>query len=624
VRAFYLQVMNSGYSKFLKDKYINQITKEVVVNGERGKIIDSRGEYLAMSLKTDSIYANPSMIEDKYYTAKILANLLGLNHSEVLKKLKSSKKFVWIDRKVSKNVSDKIRSLKIKGISFIEEYKRHYPYGVLASNLLGFCNVDEKGIEGLEYSYENFLKSKSEKIAIYKDASQHSTTVLNREIYKKSSGGDIKLTIDSNMQSIIEKEVKMWVDKYNAKKAAAVVIEPDSGRVLSMVSYPTFNPNSYKEFSKINYKNLPVSYNFEPGSTIKPVIASWVSDKKLLNLTRVYYCGDGYMKYKTIEVHDAHKFKSLNVGQIVIHSSNIGMVKIASEVGPENIYKMLRDFGFGELTNINISGENVGILPEASKFSPVTHVTMAFGQGIAVTPLQMVVAYAAIINGGYLLKPYIVDEITNNEGEIIKKYGKEVKRKVLTDNSSKIFKNILTDAVNIGTGRKAKISYISVGGKTGTAQIPKKDGSGYESSEYISSFIGFFPSDDPKCLMFMMIERPKGQYYASEVVCPIFKKVSEEIMPFFDINSNDKKSVAASPVLKPKVATGKQGDGVPDLYGLTKVEVLALLKDKKLKNLKFIGSGFVEKQSLKPGENINSNDNLVVYFSNSEKKSESQ
>ena len=615
VRAAYLQVSNSKYSNFLKDKYKNQITKIIKIKGARGKIIDSNDEVLAISNKTESVYVNPKLTSDKKKVAKILAEILDINYYKTYRKINNNKRFVWIKRKVSKSVTEKIKKLKLDGIYFLEEYKRYYPYNSLAANLIGFCDVDDKGVEGIEYEYNSVLKGKDIKVAIYRDASQHSTTVLNKGIYKKPDGKNVKLTINADMQGIVEKEVEDWVKKFQGKKAAAIVMNPQTGEILSMVSYPTYNPNEHKKYPVENYRNIALNYNFEPGSTVKPLIVGWGLSRKLIKLNWIFNCGKGFYRFKTLNVHDHAALGWLDVRGIVVHSSNIGMVRISERLGKHNIYKLYRDYGFGDITGINLSGESKGILPKIKNFSAITHATMAFGQGVAVTPLQLITAYSALINGGYLLKPYVVKEVLGTDNKIVEKFSRVVRRRVLDETSSKRIRKVLKQVVEKGTGRRAAIKYMSIGGKTGTAQIPSEKTRGYSKGEYISSFIGFFPADNPKCLILMIIEKPKKKYYASEVVCPEFKLIAEKIMPFFNLKNNIK--VAGKKEFdhkKNKLSKITVKSGVPNLMGLTKTEVLNILKKKNIKNFKLVGNGFVNNQNLKPGTRLNNKDELIIYF----------
>ncbi len=592
-RAVYLQVSNSNYSNFLKKKYKRQISKTIVIKGERGNITDSRGNILAITNKVESIYVNPSKLKEKDKIAKVFSALLNIKKNKILKKLNSKKDFVWIARKVAKEKTEKIKKFKFSGVHFLKEFKRFYPYNSVAANVLGFCNIDGVGVEGLEYKYDKYLKGKNIKTKIYRDGSQNYTSVFDRDILNSSKGDNIRLTIDFDIQSIVEKELLQWVKAFSATRAAVVAMEPKSGKIFAMASYPTFNPNFYYKFPKTFYRNLPVSYNFEPGSTVKPLIVAWALSKKIIDLDWMYNCGNGYYRYKTLNVHDHIGMRWKSVSGIIVHSSNIGMVRLADYIGKTNIYNVYKDFGFGSFTGINVSGENQGILPRLKRFSSITHATMAYGQGVAVTPIQLITAYSALINGGYLLKPFVVESITDNKGKTLKQFNRVVLKKVIDENVSERMKKVLVDVVDKGTGRKTKLSYVKIGGKTGTAQIASSSGRGYLKGEYVSSFIGFFPDDNPKCLVLMIMEKPKGKYYASDVVCPYFKKVAEEIMPHLGIKS------------KIKTVSVKLGHktGKNSYRGLTKFEVLEILKRKNIKNFRFVGAGFLDKK-VKKGKTI--------------------
>ncbi len=599
-KAAYMQVLNSDYSRFLKNRYKKQILKILTIYGERGKILDRNNEILALSNKTESIYIKPKKFKkDKI---KVLSQLLDIPEKIILKKALSKKNFVWLKRKVSKDVSSQVRKLHLKGIGFLEEYRRFYPYNEIASNLIGFCNIDNIGASGIEYKYNDDLKGKKVKISILVDARNRPTSVIFKKDYERAKGNSVKLTIDMGIQSIIESEIELWVKNYQAERAAAIIMNPETGKIIAMASYPNFNPNFYYKYPSANFKNLAVSLNYEPGSTVKPLVISWALNKRMISLDWEYDIFNGYYRFKRLmDVHDHGLRGILNIRQILIHSSNIGMVQIADYLGKDVIYRIFKDFGFGEYTGIELPGEEKGIVRPLNKFSAVTHATMAFGQGIAVTPIQLITAYASIINGGFLLRPFVVDEIISPAGKVLLKNKRLVKKRIISEKVSREIKKILVEVVQKGTGRKTRINYIQIGGKTGTAQIPDPHGRGYLKGKYISSFIGFFPEKNPKCLMLLIIEKPKHQYYASEVVCPIFKKISEEIIPLFGIESV-RRFVQQENVKKSKHVKVYSKSYI----GLSKREVLNILEKKKIKKFKFVGSGFVK--------NVKKDKNEIIFY----------
>ncbi len=588
LRAAYMQVLNSNYSQFLKKRYEHQILKTLVIDGERGKIFDRNNDVLAVSNKTDSIYLEQKKFDKS--KIKVLCQLLDISENGLKQKMLKDDNFVWVKRKVPKNIASKIKKLHISGVGFLEEYRRFYPYNEIASNLIGFCNIDNKGAAGIEYRYDRDLKGKKVKIPIYVDARNRPTSVIFKKDYDSAKGNSVKLTIDIGIQSILENEIKLWVKNFDAKRAAAIIMSPVSGKIVAMASYPNFNPNFYYRYPAKNYKNLAISLNYEPGSTVKPLIISWALNKRMIDLNWEYDIFNGYYRFKRlIDIHDHDLRGVLNIREILIHSSNIGMVQIADYLGKKTIYEIFKDYGFGDYTGIGLPGEEKGILKPLNRFSAVTHATMAFGQGVAVTPIQLITAYASLINGGFLLKPYVVEEVLSPEGKVIFENKRVVKRRVISERVSDTIKKILVDVVNKGTGRKTRIKYIKIGGKTGTAQIANPNGKGYLKGSYISSFIGFFPEKNPKCLMLLIIEKPKHKYYASEVVCPIFKKISEEIIPLFGIRSIEKFVQQ-----KEKRKNLKRLKAQNSFKGLSKLEVLKVLEKKGVKNFQFIGNGFVK------------------------------
>ncbi len=596
-RSLYLQIYNKN---FLTKRLRIQCTKYIKIKGARGKILDKNNDILAMSIKGYSVWANPLQINSKErdHVVKALTNYLGLNEKEIKKKLAKKAYFVWIKRKISFGEYEKLKKLKLSGIHFIEEYKRIYPNKKLASNILGFCNIDGVGIEGVEYKYDSYLAGKEKKIKIIKDAKNNIVSGFDPDEQEKFNGDNVYLTIDRKLQSIVEATLKSWVNKYNAEKGVIIVMDPNTGEILSMASYPDFDPNYYWRYPNSYYKNLAISFNYEPGSTFKPIIIAYGLKKHLFDLDLTLFISKtGYIRYKTIDIHDHGIHEWLNVEGIVVHSSNIGMTRLADYLGKIGVYKCVKMFGFGEKTGINLPGEAKGIVRDLKDFSSVTHVTMSFGQGISVTPIQLIRAYAALINGGYLLRPIVVKKITTPKGKIIKEYNKFVIKRVIPDSVSKKIRKVLVDVVKYGTGRAIRMSSLVVGGKTGTAQVASRVKRGYQKGDYISSFVGFFPADKPEYLMLMLIVKPQKEYYASEVVCPEFKILAQEIMGY---KSN---KILTSISLKTSNNNSK------GIVGLTKKEILGIMKNKKVKKFKFIGNGFAVKKIYNKKKKLE-----IVYF----------
>ncbi len=593
-RSLYLQVFNK---KFLSQKFHNQTVKFIKIKGQRGSIYDKNGEELAVSIKSYSVAVNTIQIDNnqKKQVIKALSNILDINSKILKKKLSKERYFIWVKRKISYPEYLKLKKLNLKGVHFVEEFKRVYPNKRLASHILGFCNIDGVGIEGVEYKFNQFLTGKDKKIKILKDAKNNIISVFDPSEYSKYNGKNVYLTIDKKIQSVVEDNLREWVKEFEADKGVIIIMNPNNGEIYAMASYPDFDPNRPWEFPKSYLKNLAINFNYEPGSTFKPLIVADALDKRLIDLDLTFFLGNyGYYRLKRLDLHDHGIYKWLNIEGILVHSSNIGMARLANHLGPHTIYNIVKDYNFGEKTGIDLPGEGKGIVKNIKRFSSVSHLTMSFGQGISVTPIQLIRAYAAIVNNGELLKPLIVKKIEDSDGTIIKEFKKTVIKKVLSKNSCDKIKNVLVKVVKKGTGKPAYDSKLLIGGKTGTAQIASTTYKGYLKGQYISSFIGFFPAQKPEYLMLMLISKPKEKYYATDVVCPIFKIVAQEVIGF--------KSNKRIQLVK-RDKNIKKSDKYK-LDGLSKKEILEILNKKKVKNFEFLGTGFLKENAIKKRKNV--------------------
>ncbi len=587
-RSLYLQILNKN---FLSKKFQRQTIKSVKIKGQRGIIYDRKGEELAISIKSYSVAVNTIQINDKekQKIIKALVNYLDLNRDFVKRRLSKERYFIWIKRKISFKEYRKLKELNLKGINFVEEFKRVYPNKRLASHIIGFCDIDGNGIAGIEYKFNKYLSGKNKKIKIVKDAKNNIISVFNPSDYLKYNGKTLYLTIDKNIQSIIEENLREWIKKYDAEKGVIIVMNPYNGEIYAMASFPDFDPNVPWKFPKSFFKNLAISFNYEPGSTFKPLIVAAALNKGLIDLDWTFYLGKyGYYRLKSLDLHDHGIYRWLNIEGILIHSSNIGIARIADYLGPHIIYDIINEYDFGKKTGINLPGEAIGIVKPLNKFSSISHITISFGQGISVTPIQLIRAYASIINGGELLQPLIVRYIVDTNGKIIKEFKKTVTKKVLSQETCKKIKDILVKVVKKGTGKLASDKKLVIGGKTGTAQIASTTYRGYMKDKYISSFVGFFPANNPKYLMLMLISKPKGEHYAGKVVCPEFKLIAQEITGF-------KTEKRIKCVVNKKRSNKKK---ITRLEGLTKKEILEILNEKKVKNFKFVGTGFLKEDKI--------------------------
>lgn len=526
-KVFYIQVFK--YDK-LKGLATNLWSRELPIEGNRGNIYDRNLDLLAGNLTTTSLVLIPNQIKDKEKTSKLLSEILNVSLEEMKKHVykKTSIERVHPEgRKLSFEISDKISSLNLEGVYLVKETKRNYIYDKNLSHVLGYVGIDNQGLSGLELKYNNYLTGKSGSIKYFSDAKGNKLKL--NEVYEKPTDGmNIMLTINNEIQKSIERELDNAVIKYKPEHAIAIAMNPNTGEILGMSSRPNFDPNNYQNYSveEIN-RNLPIWMNYEPGSTFKIITLAATLEEKTLDLYNDHFYDSGSIRVENAKIKcwkaGGHGYETfLNV---VENSCNPGFVVMGQKLGKERLFRYINNFGFGKKTGIDLNGEATGILFSLDKVGPVELATTAFGQGVSVTPIQQIAAVSAAINGGKLYKPYIVKSILEPEtNSVIKQYNKSLVRKVISKETSKEVRNALESVVTNGTGRNAFIDGYRVGGKTGTAQ-KVKDGR-YMSGNYIVSFIGFMPANDPKIVVYVAIDNPKGVVqYGGTVSAPIARSI---------------------------------------------------------------------------------------------------
>ena len=558
----------------------------------RGRILDRNGKELAVNVDVKSVYANPKEVVDPKNTAHILSKKLGVSEEKIHKRVASNKSFVWVKRLADSKAADELKESDVKGLGFIPEPKRIYPNGTLLGQVIGFTDIDSIGIEGIEYKYDSSLIGKTRKITLKRDARGQKILSDPNEIQEidkdESSGNDITLTIDSQIQHIVERELKEGIEEMGGEKGMAIVMNPETGEVLAMASYPFVDPNSYSKFPVKNRRNLPVWYAYEPGSTMKVFLAASAIEDKKVNPNSQFNCENGRRKIGSAVIKDIKPRGTLTVSEIVKYSSNIGASKIGELMGRDSYYKYLKKFGFGDKTGIGLPGESKGQLASSRKWGAIELATISFGQGVSVTSLQLVTALSAIANGGYLMKPYIIEKIVDPEGHVLIENKPEVVTRVISYDTSDQMKRIMQSVVEDGTGKKAQIPGFSVAGKTGTAQIPNPQSGGYYSDRYIASFIGFTPVEDPEIVMAVIVEAPRKKTHGGSVAGPVFKQIAEKVL--FHMQVSPKKELVGMKVM-------------PDLSGMSVRDILKWSEEQGVKvDLK--GSGFVTGQKPMPGDLI--------------------
>lgn len=539
-RIFFIQVID--YKK-LNDLANDLWSRNLPIGADRGLITDRNGVVLAENITTTSLVVVPNQIKDKETTARKLSEILNTNYEDMLAHLTKKTSIERIHpegRKLSFDIADKINSLNFDGVYLLKESKRNYPYKNLLSHVLGYVGIDNQGLSGIELQYDNYLKGEDGSIKYYSDGfgkKLEKATVYN----SPQSGMNVALTIDINIQEAIENELDNVVTKYNPEQALIVVANPKTGEIYGMSSRPNFNPNEYSKYNleTIN-RNLPIFNTYEPGSTFKVITLASSIQEKTINLFEDKYYDSGFINISGSRIkcwkHGGHGSQTFL--QVVENSCNPGFVIMGEKLGKEKLMDYIKKFGFGEKTGIDLSGEENGILFDIDKMGPVETATTAFGQGVSVTPIQQVMGVSAAINGGNLYTPYLVSSISNaNTLDTVLVNKPKLKRNIISDESSKMVRYALESVVAKGTGRNAYLNGYRVGGKTGTAQ-KVKDGR-YMDGNYILSFIGFMPANDPEVVVYVAVDNPKGVVqYGGTVAAPIAKRVLESCASALNIKKS--------------------------------------------------------------------------------------
>ncbi len=531
-RLYDLQILN--HQKFFRQASKGQ-TRSIKISPKRGSIYDRNLEKLAVNIPSYSLYARPGKISHSKKVARKFSPIVRMKVSSLTKKLRQKKVFVWLKRKLSLAQKKRIEALGLKGVGFVEESKRFYPQGELASSLLGFAGVDNQGLAGVELSYNSELQGEAGHFWIREDALGYEIPFAKDTLQALVPGKNLVLTLDNVIQSMVEQELSLTLKKTKAKSVEALFMDPQTGEILALANKPDYDPNHYSDYSPFTRKNRVVQSLYEPGSSFKSFTASALLQEGLADLDEKIYCGES-VRVANHLFHDWKNFdRDLSVTEIFENSSNVGVIELASRMKKEKFYKYIRLFGFGSRTGVDLPGEGKGIVRSPSDWSLTDLPAISIGQGIAVTPVQMVTALSALINGGKLLRPYVVKYVSSSDGKIIKENRPLVIRRVSSESLSQTIKSLLEGVVEKGTGKRAKVTGYSLGGKTGTAQIPASNRRGYLSNKYIASFMGFAPVDSPRIAGIVIIKEPTGAYYGGEVAAPLFRRIMKRVLPYLNI-----------------------------------------------------------------------------------------
>jgi len=496
----------------------------------RGQIFDRDGKELATSLKVPSVYAVPRLIlkEDRAALAEKISKILGLERVFVDQRLARDKAFIWIKRRVRVEEAEKIRALQDSGVGLVEEYKRFYPQADLAAHVLGYVNVDNHGLEGIERVFDRELRGEAGRRYTKRDALGREVRAFEVKSVPALNGKRLYLTLDQYMQYVTERALDRAFTKWHAKGAAAIMMEAGTGRILAIANRPTFDPNRPGDSDAEARRNRTVTDMYEPGSIFKIISFSGVLEEKKAGLEDTFNCENGHYRYYGGRVlHDAHPYGILTLPEILIKSSNIGTVKVAARLDPDTLFHYISAFGFNQLTGIDLPGEALGFIRSPAQWSKTSPFNIPIGHETLVTLLQMTQAFAVIANGGNLVRPYVVSRIEDEAGVTLLEKKPVIRSRVISEETAQTMRELLTRAVSEGTGTNARIDGVPVAGKTGTAQKVLSGGRGYSHDKFMSSFIGFAPADKPRIVMAVMLDDPHPSYYGGTVAAPVFKEVVE-------------------------------------------------------------------------------------------------
>ncbi len=637
-RLYFLQVVQSSD---LKVRAARQQNRSLEVSPRRGVIYDRNNNELAVSIKVDSVFVNPDEIKDTARTVGLLSSVTGVSRDVLMERLDSEKSFVWIKRKVPAAEANAVRKANLPGVYLSQEDQRFYPKRQLASHVLGYVNMDEDGISGLEYKYNDSVRGDKGRIQLRRDARGKP---YQSEETPAAPGANLITTLDQNIQYILEKEVRVAAEATRAQGIAAIVMDPHSGAILAMTSYPDFNPNEYSKYDPSMRVNRAVNSVYEPGSTFKVLTVGSALEEKLTTPEELIDCLGGGITIAGHRISDHAKYGMLSVTQIVQNSSNVGAIRVGQRLGEDRFYSYVQRLGFGKPTGIDLPGEERGLTKPVARWSGMSLASMSMGQEIGVTPLQILSMVSAIANGGILYRPFVVKRIEDPKNGIteIDPRGE----RVLSTETTAQLRPMMEDVVTGGTARAGQLEGYTAAGKTGTAQ--KVIDGRYSKTKYWGSFAGFAPATNPQLAVIVVVDEAVGLHQGGQVAAPVFKRVAEQALRYLSIPSDmpayspkytlkeEKKKpepVRQAPAPAPVPAQGdwrvvdaafsapasapavlEMGEiAIPDFYGKSLRQVTEMCLKLGIR-LRSTGSGAAIQQFPAPGSGVRAGGHVQVRF----------
>jgi cell division protein FtsI (penicillin-binding protein 3) len=530
-KLFFLQVQQGDR---LAARASKQYERRLPILSRRGTIYDRTGRELAVSLKVTSVFAQPAAVENPPATAEALAPLLGLPAKDILARLTAGKPFVWLQRQLDPPKADAISDLNLKGIGLFPESRRYYPRQELAAHVLGMVGLDDRGLEGLEHQYDDLLGGQPQFVSAQQDA-------LGRIIFRQDEPEpqrpifDLTLTIDEVLQYITERELQRAVERSRAKAGTAIVMDPWTGEILALANQPTFDPNAYKRAGAAARRNRAATDAFEPGSVFKVILLAGALEEGAVRPDDRFFGENGAIEVSGITIRDHEKYGWLTAQEILIHSSNVGAIKIGQKLGKSLYYHYISSFGFGTLTGLDLPGETPGFMRRPRGWSALSLSVLSLGQELSVTPLQIATAFAAVANGGNLVRPHVVRALRAQDESVQRVVAPVVIRRVISPETARTMLTMLRGAVEEGTGKEAALAEYAVAGKTGTAQKVDPATGRYSHQKVVASFVGAVPAEAPRLVILVMIDEPETLRWGGSIAAPAFREIARDVLKYLQV-----------------------------------------------------------------------------------------
>jgi cell division protein FtsI/penicillin-binding protein 2 len=636
----------------LRARAERQHQAEIELSPTRGVIYDRSGNELARSVEVKSLYASPAEIQDANRAADRLSALLDVDREALYRRLTSDAVLVAVKRKLTDDEVSRVQALSLPGLRFLEEMKRFYVSGQAAAHILGFVDIDERGLGGIELAYDKLVRGQGGRLVMDVDALNKS---YDHSLEKSVPGADIQLTVDILIQHYVEKALAEAVRRTNARAGTVVVVRPATGEILALANYPTFDPNKISESKDAARRNYAVETTFEPGSIFKLVTYSGALEERLIRPDTLIDCGGGQIRIADRVIHDGH-YGTLTASQALAKSSNVAAIKIGMRLGNKRLARYIQAFGFGQRTGIELPAEARGLLRDVSQWGPTTIGSIPMGHEVGVTAVQAVAAFATIANGGVYVAPHLVNRVTSSSGDLLEQHKSE-SRRVVSEKTAAELKAMLEGVVVKGTGKRAQVSGYRAAGKTGTAQKVDEVTKRYSKSRYVASFAGFAPVDNPEVACIVSLDEPRGAYHGGDAAAPVFAQVVADTLQILGVPPEDdlksglvaddfhvydiprsliegnqqtsEEATDARPALDVAAVTNESKDAskqygsvvVPDLMGKGVREAVALCAKRGLK-VKASGEGVVSGQTPSPGALVGEEAVCIVRLSKQVKKKE--